>query len=271
MSQIAGSFEIRALDDTQQEFALARIRALEQELGQARRELTHLARVASLGVLTAAITHEVNQPLSGILTNADTCLRILAAKSPDLQRARETAQRTIRDCNRASDVIARLRLLFSKRDATWEAVDLGVAACEVLALAEFELRRNRILVRVELARDLPRVAGDRVQLQQVILNLIQNACEAMRDLNDRPRELSVRTELGAEGHVRVCIRDAGVGIDAQTADQLFQPFYTTKPGGMGIGLSVSRTIVESHRGRLWAAPNDDGPGMSFILSLASDS
>ena len=268
MSQNAGSYDLRAPETAWNEFAAQRIHALEHELLQARRELAHVARVASLGVLTAAIVHEVKQPLSGILTNAGTCLRILAADSPDFERARETARRTIRDCNRASDVITRLRRLFSNGDAAWEEVDLGEAASEMLSLAAAEMRRNRIVVRLELARGLPHVLGDRVQLQQVILNLVLNACEAMHGLTDRPKELEVRTDSGDEREVRLHVRDAGIGIEAGAADRLFQPFHSTKPGGMGIGLSVSRAIIESHRGRLWATPNDDGRGTTFTVSLA---
>jgi C4-dicarboxylate-specific signal transduction histidine kinase len=251
------------------EAAVQRMRQLEEELLEARQELAHAARVASLGVLTAAIAHEVNQPLSGILTNAAACLRILARDTPDLERARETARRTIRDCTRAADVISRLRVLFSKRAPTREAVSLGDAAKEVIGLAAFELRRNGVVVRLDLAKDVPSVTGDPVQLQQVILNLVLNACEAMRDVTDRPRSLVIRTERGPGHGVLLSVIDSGVGIDAVGADQLFQPFYTGKPGGMGIGLSVSRTIVESHRGRLWAAPNKDGPGATFALALGS--
>lgn len=246
---------------------LQRIQALEQALSQARLELAHVARVVSLGVLTAAIAHEVNQPLSGILTNASTCLRILAADAPNLDRARETARRTIRDCNRASQVITRLRRLFGKRDVTCEAVDLGEAAREVIALSSFELHRNQVVVGLELAEDLPQITGDRVQLQQVILNLVLNAAEAMRDVSDRTRQLTIRTEWGADGRVRLSVKDTGVGFDGLAVDRLFQAFYTTKPSGMGIGLSVSRSIVERHCGQLCAAPNDDGPGATFSLSI----
>jgi C4-dicarboxylate-specific signal transduction histidine kinase len=251
------------------ETTLERMRKLEDELYEARQELAHAARVASLGVLTAAIAHEVNQPLSGILTNAAACLRILDRDTPDLERARETARRTIRDCTRASDVISRLRVLFSKRSPTREAVSLGDAAREVIGLAAFELRRNGVVVQLDLADDVPPVTGDPVQLQQVILNLVLNACEAMRDVTDRPRSLVIRTEVGPDRGVLLSVIDSGVGIDAVGTDQLFQPFHTGKAGGMGIGLSVSRTIVESHRGRLWAAPNKDGPGATFALALGS--
>jgi C4-dicarboxylate-specific signal transduction histidine kinase len=241
-------------------------RLSEDALGKARSELAHVARVTSLGVLTASIAHEVNQPLSGIVTNASTCLRMLAADPPNVDGARETARRTIRDGNRASEVITRLRALFGKKDATAESVDLNEAAREVIALSLGELQRRRVILRPELADDLPPVAGDRVQLQQVILNLLRNASDAMGAVDDRPRELVIRTERDDGDGVRLSVQDAGVGLDSQSMDKLFQAFYTTKSDGMGIGLSVSRSIIENHRGRLWAAPND-GPGATFSFSI----
>ena len=225
-----------------------------------------MARVTSLGALTASIAHEVNQPLSGIITNASTCLRMLAADPPNVDGARETARRTIRDGNRASDVITRLRALFSKKDATTESVDLNEATREVIALSLSELQRNRVILRAELADDLPPVTGDRVQLQQVILNLLLNASDAMSGVDDRPRQLVIRTERDEGDRVRLTVQDAGVGFDPQAVDRLFEAFYTTKSDGMGIGLSVSRSIIESHHGRLWATPND-GPGATFSFSI----
>ena len=241
-------------------------RLSEEALGKARSELAHVARVTSLGALTASIAHEVNQPLSGIITNASTCLRMLAADPPNVDGARETARRTIRDGNRASEVITRLRALFSKKDATTESVDLNEATREVIALSLSELQRNRVILRPELADDLPLVTGDRVQLQQVILNLLRNASDAMSGVDDRPRQLLIRTERDEDDRVRLTVQDAGVGFDPQAMDRLFEAFYTTKNDGMGIGLSVSRSIIESHHGRLWAAPND-GPGATFSFSI----
>jgi PAS domain S-box-containing protein len=241
-------------------------RLAEQALGEARSELARVARVASLGTLTASIAHEVNQPLSGIVTNASTCLRMLAADPPNVEGARETAQRTIRDGNRASDVIKRLRALFSKRKATTESLDLNEATREVLALSLSDLDRNRVILEAKLASVLPPITGDRVQLQQVILNLLQNASDAMSSVDDRPRRLLIRTEQDDGDHVRVMVKDAGVGFPAQDADRLFDAFYTTKDNGMGIGLSVSRSIVEMHHGRLWAVPND-GPGATVSFSI----
>ena len=223
-------------------------------------------RVTSLGALTASIAHEVNQPLSGIITNASTCLRMLDADPPNVDGARETARRTIRDGNRASDVITRLRALFSKKEVTTEPVDLNEATREVIALSLSELQRNRVILRPELADDLPPVTGDRVQLQQVILNLLRNASDAMSGVDDRPRQLLIRTERDEDDRVRLTVQDAGVGFDPQGVDRLFDAFYTTKSDGMGIGLSVSRSIIERHHGRLWATPND-GPGATFSFSI----
>ena len=241
-------------------------RASEEALGKARSELAHVARVTTLGVLTASIAHEVNQPLSGIITNASTCLRMLAADPPNLDGARETARRTIRDANRASDVIQRLRALFGKKDAAAETLDLNDATREVIAMSLSRLQRNRVVLQPELADDLPPVTGDRVQLQQVILNLLRNAADAMSGVEDRPRQLVIRTERDEGGRVRLTVRDAGVGFHPEDVDRLFEAFYTTKGDGMGIGLSVSRSIIESHQGRLWAAPND-GPGATFSFSI----
>jgi PAS domain S-box-containing protein len=241
-------------------------RLSEEALAIARSELAKVARVTSLGVLTASIAHEVNQPLSGIITNASTCLRMLDVNPPNLDGARETARRTIRDGNRASDVIARLRALFSNKEFTLEPLDLNEAAREVIALSLSELQRNSVMVQSELAADLPPARGDRVQLQLVIGNLLRNASDAMVDVDDRPRKLTIRTGLDEEDRVRLSVEDVGEGIEPENVDKAFAAFYTTKTDGMGIGLSVSRSIIESHHGRLWAAPND-GPGATFSFSI----
>jgi PAS domain S-box-containing protein len=238
----------------------------EEALNRARSELAHVARVTTLSALTASIAHEVNQPLSGIITNAGTCLRMLDTDPPNVDGARETARRTIRDGNRAADVIARLRALFSKKEFTLGPVDLNDATREVIALSSSDLQRNRVTIRPELADGLPSVLGDRVQLQQVILNLLLNAVEAMSEVTDRARALTIKTEREDGDRVRVTVRDNGIGADAQSMDKLFDAFYTTKRGGMGIGLSVSRSIVERHHGRLWVEPND-GPGATFAFAV----
>jgi len=241
-------------------------RLSDEALSKARSELAHVSRVSSLGALTASIAHEVSQPLAGIVTNANTCLRMLAADSPNVVGALETARRTIRDANRASDVITRLRALFAKAPRATESVDLNEAAREVIALLRNELQRGRVSLRVDLAGNLPTVAGDRIQLQQVILNLLLNASDAMSVIEDHPRHLLVRTAREKGNRVRLSVRDCGIGIDAQTAERLFDAFFTTKSHGMGIGLSVSRSIIESHQGRLWADRNH-GPGATFSFSI----
>ena len=239
---------------------------VEEARDKARSELTHVARVTSLGTLTASIAHELNQPLSGIVTNASTCMRMLATDPPNVDGARETARRTIRDGNRASEMITRLRALFSKKSATTQSLDLNEATREVIALSLSELQKNRVILRPELAHDLPLVTGDRVQLQQVILNLLRNASDAMSTIDDRPRDLMIRTEPDDNDRVRLSVSDVGIGFEPQAAGKLFDAFYTTKNGGMGIGLSVSRSIIERHYGRLWVMPNN-GPGVTFSFSI----
>ena len=238
----------------------------EEALNRARAELAHVARVTTLSALTASIAHEVNQPLAGIITNAGTCLRMLDVTPPDLEGARETARRTLRDGDRAASVIARLRALFGKGEFSLEPVDLNEATSEVLALSSNDLHRNRIIVESDLARHLPLVSGDRIQLQQVILNLVRNAADAMGEVLDRPRQMRIRTEPEGGGHVRLTVRDCGVGLNAESMNSLFDAFYTTKSSGMGIGLFISRWIIERHQGRLWAERND-GPGASFSFSI----
>jgi PAS domain S-box-containing protein len=229
-------------------------------------ELAHANRIATLGQLSAAIAHEVNQPLTGIITNCATCLRMLTSEPPDLDGAREAVQRTVRDGNRAANVVARLRALFNKTQPAAEPVDLNEAIREVIGLSLSEIQSSRVMVRTELADPLPSVTADRVQLQQVILNLLRNALEAMSTVDDRPRDLLIRTE-GREGDcVLFSVQDAGVGFDPRTLDKLFEAFYSTKNEGMGVGLSVSRSIIENHQGRLWAVLND-GPGATFRFSV----
>jgi PAS domain S-box-containing protein len=229
-------------------------------------ELAHANRIATLGQLSASIAHELNQPLTGIITNCGTCLRMLTSDPLNLDGAREAVQRTMRDGNRASDVIARLRALFNNKQSVSESVDLNEATREVIALSLGELQNSRVIVRTELADDVQCVTGDRVQLQQVILNLLRNALDAMATVDDRPRDLLIRTERQEGDWARLSVKDAGVGFDPQTTDKLFEAFYSTKNDGMGVGLSVSRSIIENHQGRLWAVLND-GPGATFSFSV----
>jgi C4-dicarboxylate-specific signal transduction histidine kinase len=238
----------------------------EVALSTAHSNLAHVARVTALSTLTASIAHEVNQPLSGIVTNASTCMRMLDANPPNIEGARETVLRTIRDGHRASDVITRLRALFTKKDFAPEPVDLNEATREVIVLSSGDLQKSRVVLWLELADDLPSISGDRVQLQQVILNLLLNASEAMSEVNDGAREVIIRTEREGSDRVRVTVQDTGVGINSESRDQLFTDFYTTKSAGMGIGLSISRSIVERHQGRIWTEPKD-GPGATFCFSI----
>jgi PAS domain S-box-containing protein len=241
-------------------------RLSEAALNRARSELAHVSRVSTLSSLTTSIAHEVNQPLASIVTNGHACLRWLNRETPELDEARASIERILRDGNRAAAVIQRLRALFRKRQFTPESVDLNEAAREVIALSLGDLQRDGVVLLSELAADLPLVVGDRVQLQQVILNLLRNASDAMAGVVDRPRQLLLRTERENGDHVRLTVRDAGTGIDGEDTEKLFEPFQTTKSTGMGIGLSVSRSIIESHRGRIWAAPNE-GPGATFAFSI----
>ena len=238
----------------------------EEALRKAQTELAHVTRVMTLGELTASIAHEVNQPLSGVVLNGNACLRWLGGDSPNLDEAREAARRIVRDGNRASDVITRIRALVRKTDGEKARLDMNDAIQEVVALAQGEVRRNRVALHLELAGDLPPVLGDRVQLQQVVLNLIMNGIEAMSAVEDRPRALVIKTQSGEVDQVRVTVQDSGRGLDPQSRDRIFEAFYTTKRGGMGMGLSISRSIVENHGGRLWTVPND-GPGAIFQFTL----
>lgn len=244
------------------------LRRSEEALHKVRAELAHATRATTLGQLTASIAHEVNQPLAGIMTNADTCLRLLEDHPPDVEGARETAQRTIRDAGRAADVIVRLRRLFKKQHPVSERLDLNDAIRDVVALMRIEHQKGSVILRMDLADDLPLIWGDRVQLQQVVLNLLVNACDAMSTVDTRPRELTIRTEAHNADQVLVTVQDSGVGLDPANADAVFDAFYTSKAGGMGMGLSVSRSIIESHHGRLWGESNV-GAGASFCFTLTT--
>jgi PAS domain S-box-containing protein len=240
-------------------------RLAEEALNEARSQLSYVTRVTSLGVLTASIAHEVNQPLAGIVANASTGLRVLVTDQPNIELAKETARRMVRDANRAAEVIVRLRALFSRKPAPVEPLNINDVVSEVLSLALSDLQRRRVSIVADFCRSLPRVSGARVQLQQVIMNLIRNSIEALESVQQRPRRLTIRTvSLGEE--VVVSVRDNGMGFGPDGSHNIFDAFYTTKNEGMGIGLSVSRTIVENHSGRIWAQTNDDhGVEISFAL------
>ena len=237
-----------------------------ERLRQLEADLAHINRVSMMGELAASIAHEVNQPLSGVVVNANACLRWLAGDSPNLEEAREAVRRIVRDGKRAGDVIARIRALATKTATAKERLDLNEAVREVVAFAGDQLRKNRVAVRTELAADLLPVSGDRVQLQQVVLNLVMNAIEAMSSVEERPRELIVRTQNDDAGQVRVTVQDSGMGLDPQSMERIFDAFYTTKRGGMGMGLAISRSIIQNHGGKLWAVANE-GPGLSVQFTI----
>jgi len=219
----------------------------------------------TMGELAASIAHEVNQPLAGVVINGNACLRWLAGESPNLPEAREAAQRIIRDGTRASEIISRIRALAKKTSALNERVDLNEAIREVLTLCQGEAVKHDVALRERLPGDLPSVRGDRVLIQQVVLNLVMNGIEAMRDPQDHALELVIGARAEAE-RVRVTVRDSGIGLDPQGMERIFDALYTTKPGGLGMGLSISRTIVENHGGRLSVVAHD-GPGTTFEFTL----
>ena len=261
-----GFFATVVVDITERKRAEEELRHKEISLREAQSELAHVSRVTMMGELAASIAHEVSQPLAGIVTNANASLRWLRAESPNLEEARESIRRIIRDGNRSSDVVSRMRTLFKKVYTATESLDINQAIEEVVTLTEREAQRSNVTLYMELAPDLPPVTGDRVQLQQVVLNLFLNGIEAMRGLENRERNLIIRTQRGEGGEVRIAVQDSGIGFDPDKAERMFDPFHTTKPGGLGMGLSISRSIVESHGGRLWAVSND-GPGATFQFTL----
>ena len=239
----------------------------EVSLREAQIELAHVSRVTTMGELAASIAHEVNQPLAGIVTNGNASLRWLAGGSPNLNEAREAIRRIIRDGSRAGDVVSRMRAIFKKTCAVKERLDINQAIEEVAILTQGEVRKNKVVLRMELAAYLPSITGDRVQLQQVVLNLILNGVEAMSTVRDRERELVISTECGeGEDEVHVAVQDSGIGLDPKNVERIFDAFHTTKPDGLGMGLSISRSIVERHGGRLWAVSNV-GPGATFRFTL----
>jgi PAS domain S-box-containing protein len=239
---------------------------VEEQLHIARSELAHVSRVVTMGELAASIAHEVNQPLAAVVTNANAGLHWLGAVSPNLDEAREALRRVIRDGNRASDVIARIRSLSTKTVMDKEPLNINQLIQEVLALAQTEISRNRIAPQIDFDETLPPVLGDRVQLQQVVLNLIINGIESMKTIEERQRDLIITTQKNKADQLRVAIKDSGIGLDRQIAEKIFDPFYTTKPEGMGMGLTISRSMIAAHDGSLWAVPND-GPGATFQFTL----
>jgi PAS domain S-box-containing protein len=268
-------FTVVIIDVTKRKLAEEKLQQNEISLREAQNELAHVSRVTMMGELAASIAHEVNQPLAGMLTNANASLRWLAGDSPNLAEAREAIQRIVRDGNRASDVITRMRALIKKAPAAQEPLAINPTIQEVLALTQPELRRNRVLLQTQFADDLPIVFGDKVQLQQVILNLVMNAIEAMNGMAEGARELRVSSQKTTEAQfepgketveprdasergqsfVLIAVRDSGPGLDPAQLQRVFETFYTTKSLGMGMGLAISRSIIEAHHGRLWVSSN----------------
>jgi signal transduction histidine kinase/GAF domain-containing protein len=248
------------------------IRRAEHELHKTRGDLAHAMRVTSLGEFTASIAHEVNQPLGAVMFNAEACLTWLDGNSPNMKEARAALERIVRDGTRAGEVIRRIRALASKTDAKMAPLNLNEVLSEALTFVQHELLSSRVDLRLEQMRSLPVVLADKVQLQQVVLNLVVNGIEAMQLITDRPRELIIRSDQDSERNVRVTVRDSGVGFSAESADRLFNTFYTTKSSGMGMGLSICRSIIELHGGRIWAVPNEaHGATIQFVLPLHPES
>jgi C4-dicarboxylate-specific signal transduction histidine kinase len=229
-------------------------------------QLAHVNRIATMGQLAASIAHEVNQPIGATLINAETALRWLAASPPKLENARQSIDRIITDGKRAADIIGRVRGLVKKAPARKEDLEINEVIFGVIALTRNEMSKNRVLVQTRLADGLPSIWGDRVQLQQVILNLTMNAVEAMNEVREGSRELSISTSKAESDGVLVAVNDTGPGLPQASAERIFEAFYTTKPSGLGMGLSICRSIVEAHGGRLWAAPNQPH-GAAFCLTL----
>jgi NO-binding membrane sensor protein with MHYT domain len=239
----------------------------EEALRQAQANLAHVSRVMTLGELTASISHEVNQPLAAVVTNGQICLRLLALETPRPDEMRAAVERIVRDANRASEVLQRIRALAQRSEPQMVSLDINDVIREAIPLVQREVSNHGASLRAELASALPPVLGDRVQLQQVVINLLINGVEAMAPIMDRPRELHIRSQHDA-GQVHVAVRDSGIGIDSGTAEQLFNAFFTTKPSGMGMGLSISRSIIRAHGGRLWASPNPDhGAAFQFTVPI----
>ncbi len=238
----------------------------EEAVRQAQADLAHVNRVTTMGELTASLAHEVNQPIAAAVTDASTCLRWLTRDHPDVEEAREAASRVVKDATRAAEIISQIRMLFTKSTAQRELVDINEMIREMIVLLRSEITRYFISVGTELASDLPQVMGDRVQLQQVLMNLVINSIDAMKDV-DGTRELTISSKAAENKQLMVSVSDTGIGLPPRQADQIFNSFFTTKPHGTGMGLRISRSIVESHGGRLWAADNSPR-GARFYLTLA---
>ncbi len=238
----------------------------EQKLRQAQMEVAHVNRVTTMGQLTASIAHEVNQPLTGVVSSGNACLRWLTNQPANIENARQSVDRIIRDANRASEVVGRVRGLTKKASLQMGWLNVNETVLETVALTRMELEQNRVSLSTQLSDDVPLVWADRIQVQQVFLNLIMNAIEAISALADGPRHLLVSTAKNESNGVLLAVRDSGTGLDSGKLEDIFEAFYTTKHDGMGMGLAVSRSIIEAHGGRLWATPNDPrGAVFQFTL------
>ena len=261
--------EIKALNDELEQKVVERTEQLmraSDALREAQAELAHVNRVTTMGELSASITHEVMQPIAAVLTNAEAALSWLNTEPPDLRETRQALDRIVRDVNRAVDIIGRIRALIKKVPPRKDALEINHALLEVMALTRGEAMKNGISVQTQLAENLPLVHGDRVQMQQVMLNLIVNAIEEMSAVSQGSRELLIGTRRDASGGVLVAVRDSGPGLNPDSFDRLFEAFYTTKPGGMGMGLPICRSIIEAHGGRIWAS-STSGRGTTFEFTL----
>ena len=259
--------ELRSANDTlfQQ---MAEQKRTEEALQVTRTELARVVRITTIGELTASIAHEVNQPLAAVVANADACVAWLAREHPDLVEARAAAERATQGATRASEVIARIRSLITKATPEKSRLQINQVIEQTAALAAGQASRNEVAIKLELAPELPPVLGDSIQLQQVIVNLLMNGIEAMSSVTDRPRTLRVRSESQKNGQIRVSVQDSGIGLSADVMGHLFEPFFTTRQKGMGMGLPISRSIVEAHGGKLWAESNGSG-GAIFQFTLPS--
>ncbi len=236
------------------------------DLMQTQAELTRLSRALSMGELTASIAHEISQPLTAVVTNGDACLQWLSARPPNLEKARQSTEKIIQDGARAGAVVSRIRALFKKEGPIKNWVDINEVIRELVGFLRHEASSRHIFIRTELSSPLPLLKADRVQLQQVILNLVKNAMDALIEAAATSKEIVIRSRMQNGNEVLVSVEDRGTGLNPQIADKIFDPFFTTKPLGIGVGLSISRSIVEAHEGRLWAIPNPDG-GAIFQFTL----
>jgi PAS domain S-box-containing protein len=257
------------VDVTERKRAEEDLRESERRYREGQIELAHVNRVTTMGQLTASIAHEVNQPIAAAVTNADAGLRWLAAQPPNLEEVRDAFVHIIKASNQASEVVGRIRALIKKLPARKASLDINETILETIVLTRSEMRRHCILLQTELANGLPRIWGDRVQLQQVILNLIMNAIEAMSEVSEGSRVLLIGTGADTPDGVTIAVRDSGPGLKPESFGHLFDPFYTTKPAGMGMGLSICRSIIEAHGGRLWAIANAPR-GAVFQFTLHQD-